>query len=152
VRAPAVECPQPEHQLLQLERLGEVVVGTELEPGGLVVETVRGGEHQDRHPAAGRDDVPRDLVTGRAGDVAVEHGDVVGVDPQQLQGCVPVTGGVGRDRLQAQPVADGLRQVGLVLDHQHTHAPHARNLSVSPAYRNPHTCLQHLGPLTGRHD
>src|SRR4029077_74330 len=38
VRTPAVECPEPEHELLQLERLGEVVVGAEPEPGGLVVK------------------------------------------------------------------------------------------------------------------
>ena len=65
------------------------------------------------------------------GDVAVEDGDVVGVDAQQLQGGVTVTGDVGRDRLQAQPVADGLRQQGLVLDDQHTHAPMLR----ADAYR-----------------
>ena len=52
VRAPAVECSEPEHELLQFERLGEVVVGAELEPGGLVVEPVGRGEHEDRHAAA----------------------------------------------------------------------------------------------------
>ena len=31
VRAPSVECSEPQHELLQVERLGEVVVGTELE-------------------------------------------------------------------------------------------------------------------------
>jgi hypothetical protein len=38
VGAPAVERSEPEHELLELERLREVVVGAELEPGGLVVE------------------------------------------------------------------------------------------------------------------
>jgi hypothetical protein len=101
VRTPAVECSEPEHELLQLERLGEVVVGTEPEPGGLVVEPVGSGEHQDRHAAAGGDDAFGDLVTGRPGNVAVEHGDVVGVDAQQLQSGVAVAGDVGGDRLQA---------------------------------------------------
>jgi len=55
-----------------------------LEPGGLVVEPVGGGEHEDRHAAAGRDHVPGDLVAGRPGDVPVEDGDVVRVDGQQL--------------------------------------------------------------------
>ena len=67
-----------------------------------------------------------DLVAGRSGDVAVEHGDVVGVDAQQLQRGVAVTGDVGRDRLQAQAVADGLCHEGLVLDDQHTHPPMLR--------------------------
>ena len=122
-RAPAVECSEPEHELSELERLGEVVVGAELEPGGLVVEPVGRGEHEDRHAAAGGDDAFGDLVAGGAGDVAVEDGDVVGVDAQQLQSGVTVTGDVGRDRFQAQPIADGLCHVGLVLDDQHAHTP-----------------------------
>ena len=62
-----------------------------------------------------------DLVTGGSGNVAVEDGDVVGVDAQQLQRGVAVTGDVGRDRFEAQAIADGFRHVGLVLDDQHTH-------------------------------
>ena len=99
--APAVERSETEHELSELERLGEVVVGAELEPGGLVVEPVGGGEHEDRHAAAGGDDALGDLVAGGPGDVAVEDGDVVGVDAQQLQSGVAVTGDVGRDRFQA---------------------------------------------------
>src|SRR5262249_10958395 len=53
VAAAAVERPEAEHELLELERLREVVVGAELEPGGLVVEAVGGGEHEDRHAATG---------------------------------------------------------------------------------------------------
>ena len=99
--APAVERSETEHELLELERLREVVVGAELEPGGLVVETVGGGEHEDRHAAAGGHDAFGDLVTGGPGNVAVEDGDVVGVDAQQLQSGVAVTGDVRRDRFQA---------------------------------------------------
>ena len=90
-----------------------------------------------------------DLVTGGPGDVAVEDGDVVGVDAQQLQSGVAVTGDVGRDRFQAQPIADGLRHVGLVLDDQHTHALNATSRRISSAYRKPHTCWQHHAALTG---
>jgi hypothetical protein len=137
VRAPAVECSESEHEFAELERLAEVVVGAELEPGHLVVESVGGGEHQDRHAAAGGDDAFGDLVAGGAGDVAVEDGDVVGVDAQQFQSGVSVAGDVCRDRLQAQAVADGLGHVGLVLDDQHTHALDATNQRISSAYRKP---------------
>ena len=123
VSAPAVERPQPEHQLSELERLREVVVGAELEPRGLVVEPVGRGEHEDRGAAAGGDDVLGDLVPGRPGNVSVQHGDVIGVETQQLQSGVAVAGDVRGDRLEAQTVADGLRHVGLVLDDQHAHAP-----------------------------
>ena len=63
VGAPAVERSQTEHELSELEWLGEVVVGAELEPGGLVVETVGSREHEDRHASAGGDDAFGDLVT-----------------------------------------------------------------------------------------
>ena len=86
---------------MEFERLREVVVRAELEPGGLVVETVGSGEHEDGHAAAGSDDAFADLVTGRSGNVSVEDSDVVGVHAQQLQRGVAVTCDVCRDRFQA---------------------------------------------------
>src|SRR5205823_5854815 len=99
--APAVECSETEHELLELERLREIVVGAEFKPGGLVIEPVGSGEHEDRHAAAGGDDAFGDLVAGGPGDVAVEDGDVVSVDAQQLQSPTTVMGDVCRDRFQA---------------------------------------------------
>src|SRR3954468_2980784 len=99
--APSVERSETEHELSELERLGEVVVGAELEPGGLVVETVGSGEHEDRHAAARGDDAFGDLVAGRSGNVSVEDGDVVGVEAEQLQSTVAVSGDVCRNRFQA---------------------------------------------------
>ena len=93
-----------------------------------------------------------DLVAGGPGDVAVEDGDVVGVDAQQLQSGVAVTGDVGRDRLQTQPVADGLCQKGFVLDDQYTHAADPTIRTISSAYRKPHTCRQRHAALTVRHE
>ena len=119
---PAVERSETQHEFLEFEWLGEVVVGTESESGGLVVEPVGSGEHEDWHAAAGGDDASGDLVTGRAGDVAIEDGDVVGVDAQQFQRGAAVSGDVGRDRLEAQTVADRFGHHGLVLDDQHAHA------------------------------
>src|SRR4029077_14266449 len=75
VRTPAVERSETEHELLELERLREVVVGAELESGRLGGEPVASGEHEDRHAAAGGDDAFGDLVTARSGNVAVEDGD-----------------------------------------------------------------------------
>ena len=52
-------------------------------------------------PLAEVDDAFGDLVAGGPGNVAVEDGDVVGVDAQQLQSGVAVTCDVRRDRFQA---------------------------------------------------
>ena len=152
VRAPAVERSEAEHELLELERLGEVVVGAELEPAGLVVEPVGGGEHEDRHAAGGGDDASGDLVAGGPGDVAVEDGDVVGVDAQQLQRGVAVAGDVGGDRFQAQAVADGFRHVGLVLDDQHAHAAMLRVGAYRRHIENHIRAGNTPLTLTGRHD
>src|SRR5256885_16924774 len=84
VRAPAVERSETKHELPELERLREVVVGAELEPGRLVVEAVGGGQHEDRHAAAGGDDPLGEVVAGGAWNVTVEDGDVVGVQAQQV--------------------------------------------------------------------
>src|SRR5436305_6840591 len=45
VGTPAVERSETKYELPEFERLREVVVGAELEPGDLVVETVSSGEH-----------------------------------------------------------------------------------------------------------
>ena len=44
----------------------------------------------------------------------------------RLQRGVAVAGDVGRDRFQAQAIANGFCQVGLVLNDQHPHAPMLR--------------------------
>src|SRR5262249_26475759 len=106
VGTPAVKRPEAEHEVAKLEWLREIVISAELEPRCLVVETVGGGEHEDRHATVGLDDVFGDLVTSRPGDVSVEHGDVVGVDAQQLQSGVAVTGDICGDRFLAKPIAD----------------------------------------------
>src|SRR6185312_12412974 len=103
---------------------------------GLVVETVGGRDHEDRHAAAGGDDVLGDLVAGGPGDVPVEDGDVVGVQAQQLERAAAVARDVRRDRFQAQPVADRVRHQGLVLDDQHPHAPIVRAGVYRPHIEN----------------
>src|SRR5689334_22493779 len=46
------ERAEPRPQLLQIEWLGEVVVGARVEAAGAVGNGVAGGEHEDRHPPA----------------------------------------------------------------------------------------------------
>ena len=61
-----------------------------------------------------------------AENIAVKDGDVVGVNAQQLQSGVAVTGDVGRPMLPgAAHRGSTFRQVGLILDNQHTHSLYA---------------------------
>src|SRR5438552_2883547 len=121
-----------------------------LEPGCLVIETVGSGEHEDRHAAAGGDDALRDLVTGRAGDVSVEDGDVVGVEPQQLQSGVAVACDVGGDGFQAQAVADGFRHKGFVLADQHAHAPMLEPRHIAGISKNRYALTTRRGQVWRR--
>ena len=81
------------------------------------------------------------------GDVSVEDGDVVGVDAQQLQRGVAVAGDVGRDRFQAEAVADGFRHVAARPRRSIRACSDATSGRISPAYRKPDTCRQHHAPL-----
>ena len=87
--AAAVESSEPEHELTELERLGQIVVGAELETGSLVIEPVGRGEHEDGHAAVGGDDAPGDLVARGPGDISVKDRDVVGVDAEQCRAVPP---------------------------------------------------------------
>ena len=49
--APAVQRSKPRDELGELERLGEVVVGAQLEPRDLLAQPAGRGEHQDRRGA-----------------------------------------------------------------------------------------------------
>ena len=50
---PAQHDPYPSHQLLDAERLGDVVVAADRQPVDLVLGRVLGGEEDDRHLVAG---------------------------------------------------------------------------------------------------
>ena len=85
---------QPGEQLLEGERLGQVVVGAGVEPLDPVADGVAGGEHQDRHAVA-------DLAQRAGGLQAVEprhhhvHHDGVGVDPADPGERLGAVGGGG---------------------------------------------------------
>ena len=87
----AVRAPQqrldPAHQLAQPERLGQVVVGAELEADDLVDLVVARGEDEDRHLGPGRADAAEDLEAVDPGQPDVEDDEVgrlVGRDVEAL--------------------------------------------------------------------
>ena len=77
----------PAHQLAQPERLGQVVVGAELEADDLVDLVVARGQDQDRHLGAGGAHAAQDLEAVDAGQADVEDDEVrrlVGGDLEAL--------------------------------------------------------------------
>ena len=76
----AVRAPQerldPAHQLAQPERLGQVVVGAELQADDLVDLVVAGRQDEDRRLGAGRAEPAQDLEAVDARQADVEHDEV----------------------------------------------------------------------------
>ena len=81
-------------QLAQRERLGDVVVGAELEAEHLVRFAAARGQQQDRRVAVVAAHRAQDLEAARAGQHDVEHQQVEAPFAQQRQRLVAV----GRDR------------------------------------------------------
>ena len=123
---PAGQRAQAHHQLLEGERLGQVVVGAEREARDLVAEPARRGQHQDSHVGVLAGDRRADLVAVQAGEVAVEHDHVVVGEGDLAQRLVAVERDVGGDRLAPEARLQRLGQEALVLDDQDPHRSHSR--------------------------
>ena len=72
---PAQDRPDPRHELARAERLGQVVVGAELEPEELVELVVARGQHHDRHRRVAAQ-LPGDVEAVEAGQAEVEDDEV----------------------------------------------------------------------------
>ena len=111
----AEERPDPGRQLAQAERLGDVVVGAELEPDDLVELGVLGREHDDRHAGLGPDD-PADLDAGQLGEHQVEQDEVGLLGAEAGQRLAPVGRGDDPEALGLERVDERLAQRRLVVD------------------------------------
>ena len=112
---------QPHDQLLDPERLGEIVVGTGLEAVDLVAPAAARREDQHRKPAAG---LPPGAQYGRArhlGQAEIEHGGVVGLGLAEMLAVLAVRGDVDGEALVAQRLGDLARQRTVVFDQQNLH-------------------------------
>jgi len=100
-----------------VERLGEVVVGADCEPGDAFSRRVGGGQHQNHRRLVAADEHLADRVAVKPREVAVKDDDVVGVEVEFAGGVEAVVGDVDGDALVAQPFGDVVGQRADVLDH-----------------------------------
>src|SRR5690606_22103548 len=112
---------QANDKLLEGERLGEVVVGSEGKSLDLVLEPGRRGQHEhpDRRVVPGRD--PRHLVSRYSRKIPVEDDDVVVMSRQLIQGRVSVERDIGGDGFVPKTGLDRFREKLLILNDQYTH-------------------------------
>jgi hypothetical protein len=125
---PPKDRADPDGELPEAERLGEVVVRPDREPGHLVRLFGLRGQHQDGGPSVALDPLA-DLEAVHPGEHQVEH-DQVGL---VLAGGLDRFGTIGRDddpvALALEPGSDRLGDRFLVVDDQHgllAHRPMVR--------------------------
>ena len=88
--AAADQRAQARLELGQIEGLGEVVVGAEVEALDALVEGVVGGEHQHRHARAAVAQPAQHFEAAELGQPQVEDHHVVGLGRQHVVGFAPV--------------------------------------------------------------
>src|SRR5215510_11522017 len=122
LRAAPEQGAHSRQELLERERLGQVVVGAEIEPGHLVGHAVACGQHDDGRVHAGLARGLEDAKAVALGQHDVEHDQVVGIArEQELQGSVAVRGGLDGVALFLEPLPDEAQDLSVVLDYQNAH-------------------------------
>jgi hypothetical protein len=109
------------HQLGEVERLGQVVIGAQAQALDPLGDRAGGGEHQDpaRRPLPRQG--PADVVAVHAGQVPVQHHHVVAVHREPVQGIVAVEGHVDGHPAAAQPGGHRPGQPVVVFGYQDSH-------------------------------
>ena len=120
-RRPAPERPHARDQLGELERLGEVVVGAELEALDAVADRAGRGQHQHPRLAVLGDEPAADQIAVHARQVTVEHDDVVGVQRDVCDRVGAVERDVDGHALGAQSFGQRPSETLVVFDDQHPH-------------------------------
>jgi len=118
-RLPPQQRAHPSDDLLEAERLGDVVVAAEGQPGHLVLDRVARGEEQHGRLAAVGAEAPGDLEAVDVGHHHVEHEQV---GPPLAHGGERLEAGAGRPYVEADEPQTGREQVGdvrLVVDDEH---------------------------------
>jgi hypothetical protein len=120
-RAPPQQRADPGEQLVALERLDEVVVGACIEALHARVESVAGGEHQDRHVALGSHPAGH-LHAVELRQPEVEHHRVRLEHVRLVESLLAVAGHAYLVALLVEGTTEHAGDVGVVLDHEHTRA------------------------------
>ena len=111
--------PDPGDELLEAERLGDVVVTAAGEAANLVLGGVASGQEDDRHARPLRAEPLGDVEALHVGQHHVEHHQVRFEAGDSGDRLPARAGRLDLEALVAQGHRDDLDDVGLVVDHQH---------------------------------
>src|SRR6266511_1394455 len=110
--------PDAGEHLLEAERLGDVVVAADRQPGHLVLGGVPRRQEQHRGSRAARPEPAGHVEAVQVGQHHVEDDQVRAVSLGGLQGLEAARGGCDLEAGEPQAGRQQLQDVGLVLDHQ----------------------------------
>ena len=108
-------------QLLDRERLGDVVRGAGVEARNLVGHLGARGEHDDRQRRLGHPDLPEDLEAAATGQHHVKDHEVEVARHRSAATVDPVHGHLHRVAVRPQRPLDEVRDTALVLDEKDAH-------------------------------
>ena len=108
-------------ELVERERLAQVVVRAELQPVDPILDLGGGGEHQDAAGGAVAHQLAADAVAVHGRQVTVEDDHVVVDGGRALQGCRAVVDDVDGEPGVAQALADPVGQRDVILDNEYPH-------------------------------
>ena len=118
---PSPEGPDARGQLLDRERLDQVVVGARVQAGDAVRHGVARREHEDRDHGAAGPQPAGDLEAGDVRQAHVEHDRVEAGRLRHLQGGAAVGRALDQVPLAAQQAGDEVGETRIVLDEQEVH-------------------------------
>ena len=121
-RLAAREGADARDQLGEMERLGQVIVGTQAQAADPLPGRAGRGQHEHHDPVVPLGDHLTQGVAMDSRQVAVEHHHVVGVELELGRGLQPVVGGIDGHALVAQALDQHVGQRPGVLHHQDPHA------------------------------
>ncbi len=107
--------------LLEVERFGDVVVGSGLQALDLVLPIVTRGEDQDGIALASRAQAPDDLETGHFGQSEIDDGDIQGIFEAGEQRLLAIGGHIHRKAGFGEAGFEQVPQCRFILDNQHPH-------------------------------
>src|SRR6266511_2495672 len=133
----------PRGQLLEAERLGDVVVAAEGQAADLVVGRVPGGQEHHGGTGTGVAQLPDDLEAVQVGQHHVEHHEIRALLAGQLHRLGTVGRGGHRETGEAQGGGEQLEDVRIVLHHEQSRLTLRRTgqrgtPGLCPAVRYPH--------------
>jgi hypothetical protein len=128
-RVAALQRMQPGDDLGEGERLGQVVVGAEVEPLDTRSDVGGGREHEDPRRALGAHELTAHLVAVDVGQVAIEDDDVVVDDGRAPESLIAVERDVDGESVAAKAAREGLGEPGLVFGDEDAHGHDERSVT-----------------------